>query len=234
MKYSLLVSLIVFGIGLGTSIESYSEDSHSHGKSSKKDEHKKHDDHDEKESSHKDEHKKHDDHDEKESSHKDEHKKHDDHDDGDKAHSESEDGHNEEGHGKHAENEGQDEHENTGVGPDKAIREFNESSESFKLSPETISLIGIKESTIRSEDSPNTFRVPRQSVVEYQDKTGVFVLTNGWYKLVEIEILRKNQKSAIVRSAKLSGSDLVSVSGLGTLRSAFLQVTGQGGKGHAH
>ncbi len=143
---------------------------------------------------------------------------------------------NEEGHGHDEEKEGDDDghsESNSSVGPDKAIIESRNEGQSFKLSKESEQFIGVQTAKINSSDNVN-FQIQKNSLVEYQDKHGVFVKRNGWFELIPVTIKKRLPQSVLIVSHKIKSNDLIVVRGKGMLRAAHLQLTGQGGEGHAH
>lgn len=143
--------------------------------------------------------------------------------------------HAEEGeHGDHAEEGGHDDHGGgSGIGPGKAILEVADEGNKFKLSKESESFLKIKTSTIEALGD-DSFRIPKQSVVSYQNSKGVYLKSGDWFEIRSIKVLSTQGENAVVTGKNMNSSSMVASAGLGFLRAAHLQASGQGGKGHAH
>lgn len=245
-----LLSAILFLGSVSLNI-SYAEDGHNHGKDTheghdhsegdshnkaKKKKYKKHEGHGEKEK-----HKEHDDHDghddHKDSKDKKGKESHDDH-----SHGKNEsDAHDEAGHteehnhaeGGHSNEEGHDEH-GSSFGKDKAIIAVEDEGGRFQLNPESIERIGIKFSNIQKNEKKNIYSIPKKSLVEFQDKVGVYVVRNNWIQLVSVKILTTKDDLMNISSEEILSNDQIVTSETGMVRIAHLQASGQGGKGHAH
>lgn len=179
---------------------------------------------------------KHDDHDANEKEHKEEghdHKEGDEHG--------KEEGKDEHGHG-HSEEKGGDGHgheeESSKFGPGKAILAVQDEGKKFKLSPESTSFLKIGfekiKRTSEKKNTPPAFEIPLTALVSFQAKMGIFVLEDGWIELVELKILSRTDKSAVIESKSLHEGDEIAVQGVPFLRVAHLEASGQGGEGHAH
>lgn len=201
--------------------EEYSHDhsGHEHKKKSKKKKgKKKHKGH-----RHKQEHQDDDDHDHQ---HGDE-DNHSDHSDGEKEH----EGH--AGHGDH-DDSGHGEHGEESFGEGKAITEVKNEGESFKLALEAQPLLGLGFGVIEKSAGRGVFMVPTKSLIFFNDEKGIFVKVGEWFKLIDVELVKKGSNWSQVKSNDLSVGQKIVVEGTGLLRVAHLQASGQGGKGHAH
>lgn len=139
-------------------------------------------------------------------------------------------------HGEH-EDEHSDEHDEIDgekFGPDKAILEVKNQGQLFKLSITAEQVMEIKSLAVVATEKDGYFKVPQSSIVEYQDKVGVYRQQKQWYELLNVTITQANNNEVLIFSEALKTSDQVVVSGLGLLRVAHLEASGQGGKGHAH
>ena len=147
------------------------------------------------------------------------------------------DGHEEESdaHGHHDEGEGDHgEHESSKFGPGKAILEVKNEGKNFKLSSDSEKVIGIKFKSPISANKKHQFRVPSGSIVEYQENIGIFRKRGDWYELIEADVVETIKNESLIYSKKLDINDKVIFAGVGLLRVAHLEASGQGGKGHAH
>ncbi len=189
------IILTVFILGsLGMGSALFAEDDH-HDHDSKKEE--SHDDHkeDQKDNHDTDKH----DHDEKNEKH-DDHEKHDEH-----AEDKSEGGH------------GDEEESTGGVGPNNAVTAADE-HDGIKLSEKAIQTIGLKTEIWNGES------VSGQTIVYHQDKTSVYRLKDGWYKLVPVTIISKADNLVHITATELVSGDLIATSGVALLRVAELDA----------
>ncbi len=146
----------------------------------------------------------------------------------------SNDGDVHEGHADHNEHSDHDDHGDEGFGEGKAIVDVKNEGESFKLADEAISLLGLEYGTIKKSVNKNVFIVPTKAIIYFKDEKGIFVKNSGWFKLVDVKLIKRNSNWSQVKSNSLSLREKIVVSGTGLLRVAHLQASGQGGQGHAH
>lgn len=158
----------------------------------------------------------------------------------------------EEGHNHGHEHKGEkskghdhdDEHEKDGdshghhdevekFGEGKAITAVVNEGESFSLSPKAEQTLGITYGTVKSV-GVGLFQVPIQSLVEYQEKIGIYVKRNKWLTLVSVSIKRKDSDHYFVSSQSLTDNETIVIQKTGLVRVAHLEASGQGGQGHAH
>jgi len=140
-------------------------------------------------------------------------------------------GHDHEKHDEHAEDKSEsghgDEEESTGgVGPNNAVTAADE-HDGIKLSEKAIQTIGLK------TESWNGKSVSGQTIVYHQDKTSVYRLKDGWYKLVPVTIISKTDNLVHITATELVSGDLIATSGVGLLRVADLDAF-SGEVGHSH
>lgn len=215
-RLSLKVSLILFTLLFIFSQSALFAEDHDHDE---KHDHKQHSDKNSHDSDHKENH----------------HKTHkDNHDEDNHEHDEHSDGHSKDSHDTHGEGEGHDEHESSKFGPGKAILEVKNEGQNFKLAMAAEQVMGIKSQLPVLTEEPHHFKVPRNSIVEYQEKIGLFRKRDGWYELIDARIIKTVNGESLVYSENLSVHDQIIYSGVGLLRVAHLEASGQGGKGHAH
>ena len=137
-----------------------------------------------------------------------------------------------EGEAEHGEEEkGGEESQSPGVGPGKAILEANH-EKGFRLSEGAFKTIGVKTAAIQAGTGSAT--VPRAALVFFQGEVGVYRVTDGWYKLIEVQIASRNKETAVVRSNELKSGDQVAITGVGLLRVADLDASGGNEEGHGH
>ncbi len=70
--------------------------------------------------------------------------------------------------------------------------------------------------------------IPLDSIVNFQDQIGVYRLRDGWFKLINIEILNKDNRQATVRTNELKGGDDLVIHGADLLRVAEMDAFGSG------
>jgi|TARA_B100000749_G_scaffold280077_2_gene274683 hypothetical protein len=144
-------------------------------------------------------------------------------------HAHSEEG----GHDDHGDEGGHDEHGASGIGPGKAIIEVANEGNRFKLSNESEDFLNIETTNIEPLGG-GQYRIPKSIIVTYQDSKGIYIKSNGWFEIRNIKVLSTVNGHSIVSGNGIEANTLAASTGLGFLRAAHLQATGQGGKGHAH
>jgi len=154
--------------------------------------------------------------------------KHDDH-EGEEKH---DDHAGEDKHDDHEGEDGHDEHGGSKFGPGKAITEVREKDQAFQLSKKATALLRIKTKNIRF--SKGQARLPEKSLVEFQQHTAFYRFREGWYELVEVKLLARKGRYVFVEAQGLKNRQKIVVSGVPLLHVAYLEASGQGGKGHAH
>ncbi len=149
-------------------------------------------------------------------------------------------GHGDEGHSDHGEEKDGHGHEeeSSKFGPGKAILGVKNEGQKFQLSPDSIQFLKIGFSKITRLPAPGvasqSFSIPSEALVSFQNKKGVFILEDGWIELVEVNVLRKDGSQTFVESKAIHNGDEVATKGVPFLRVAHLEASGQGGEGHAH
>jgi len=154
--------------------------------------------------------------------------------------------HDEEGHddhekhkeGNHEDHDEEDEesHEDHGrvfFGEGKAMVEVKEEGKHFRLSKGAINTIKLQSIKLDSP-SKGIFEVPASSIVDFQDKIGIYKQNGDWFELVEVSLIQRDKHSAQINSNGISVSDYIVNRGAALLRIAHLQASGPGGQGHAH
>lgn len=102
------------------------------------------------------------------------------------------------------------------------------------LSKKAEEVMGILTTRVRKIAGENHFWIPIASLVEYQEHLGVYRKTKGWYELLRVKSIRRDGQQLLIGAKKLRAKDQVASAGVGLLRVAHLQASGQGGHGHAH
>ncbi len=148
-------------------------------------------------------------------------------------HGEQEHAHNEEGEERgdeHVHEEHEEEECGGRVGPTKAIVEASKKT-GIKLSEKAIKALDITTEPINSQ---NTHKLPLKSLVHFQEEVGVYRQREGWFKLIEVEVLSKNSTEVTVKTQNIKPGDDVAVTGVALLRVAELEAWGGSGDGHGH
>jgi hypothetical protein len=103
----------------------------------------------------------------------------------------------------------------------------------FEISPELgmrlteKALKNIEVKTLKLATLSN-YSVPPGSIVHFQDQTGVYRLREGWFKLVKVRIIKKNDREAFIDSSELKAQDELVVFGADLLRVAEMDAFGSG------
>lgn len=132
-----------------------------------------------------------------------------------------------EGHDKESPQGEHHEEANSGVGPDKGITEKNE-KDGFKLSPEAMKTIAFQTINYQSE----TFEIAKKALVQTKDDKSIFRLRDGWLKRIDVQVLRKNQDSVLIKVSEFKVGDKIVVSEVGYLR--MVEVFTEEGAEHSH
>ena len=119
-----------------------------------------------------------------------------------------------------------EEGEENSFGKGKAIVEVKDEGKEFKLSAESIKLLEIKYVPVQSKLNEKTLTISQSSLVTYQDKMGIYLFSNGWFKLSEIKIIKRENNKLLVKVMRISTKDNLVVSSVGLLRVAHLQALG--------
>lgn len=127
-------------------------------------------------------------------------------------------------------------HEHEGVskfGAGKAIEAIQDEGEAFKLAPRAVKTMGIEVQLLQMS-SGDTIQIPSSALVFFQDEVGVYVLRDGWFRMVELNLIRRDGPVASIKTKDLKQGDQLVTSGVASLRIAHLEASGQGGQGHVH
>ena len=151
-------------------------------------------------------------------------------------HDHDHDHHEEEHHDEHEDHDDHDDHDDhgaSGVGEGKAILEVQEEGKRFKLSKNSKEFLKISTVPIEALGG-RQYRVPSSALVSYQKHRGIYVFSNEWFEIKEVKVISSDSESAFVAAGEIKAGSQVAITGLGFLRAAHLQASGQGGQGHAH
>lgn len=138
--------------------------------------------------------------------------------------------------------EGSKEHEADGHGHDedgksgekKAVTKADE-QKGIQLAHHVGKLLRIKTNPIRAYASGKyTFRVPKTSLVYFEDKTGVYYKRNNWYNLEHVKSYGRKGNTILISTRHLLKTDQLVTIGVPLLRLAHLEAFGASGEGHGH
>ncbi len=146
----------------------------------------------------------------------------DDHDE--KAHSHEE---SEENHG----DEKEEEAAVSNVGEDKGVLEASK-AKGFKLTVEANKHLGIKTAPLQKEG--NTFLVPKSAIAAVKRERFIYTFNGGFYKPVEVSIVRSSGANAFVKSEHDEITGLIAVQGVHFLRNIEVDVFSGEEGGHHH
>lgn len=108
----------------------------------------------------------------------------------------------------------------SGVGPGKAIVEANK-KDGLRFSEIALKNLEVITSPI-SASAP--LKLPLTSLIYSQSEVGVYRLRSGWFKYIEVKIISKIAKEAIVQSSELVSKDQIAIQGGDLLKLADLNV----------
>lgn len=101
----------------------------------------------------------------------------------------------------------------------------------FKLSPEAIKQFAF---TYKKVEKNGTITLSKESVAFVLDETQVYLLINGFYKVVDVQIVSKSKNEITVKSEELkTGTDVVT-SGVTFLRVITMDLNAGEESGHGH
>ena len=126
-----------------------------------------------------------------------------------------------------------DDHEGSSFGEGMAIIDVHDNGHRFKLSDKAIASLKLKHEAISSLDK-GTYKISKNTLVSFGEEFGVFVVRDGWFELIEVEIKSRKKDFISISSKNLNKSDQIVVSGVPLLRVAQLEASGEGGEGHGH
>ncbi len=141
----------------------------------------------------------------------------------------------EEGGHDHGDEHGDE--KNDRFGPGKAILAASK-KQGIQLSDVAITTLGVTTAKIDKLTPAGFLQVPLSAAVFYQDEVGVYRFKDGWFKLIEVDVVSKTKNHVIVKNKPkhlgLSSGDRFATSGVPLLRAAELEAWGGSGDGHGH
>lgn len=196
---------------------------HDHGKIEEKHDHDdhekiegKHDDH-----NHGQKEEKHDDHD-----HGKENDKHDDHGHGTEEGKHDDHGHDDHGHG---DEEGHAHGSSKAVGEGKAIKELDE-EKGISFSKEAMANLKIELKTLTKD----SITIPKVSLVYSRVQKAIYVLRDGYFKMVEVSVLKSNKKSYFIKIKNFEKGDKIVMSDVNLIRVSDIYAKDKSEYGHSH
>lgn len=130
---------------------------------------------------------------------------------------------------KHDEKGAKEEAANPNVGAGKAVEAIDH-DKGMKLSAKAAATLGVKTAPVAGSDP---YRVQAASLVFFQDEVGVYRLRDGWLKLIEVQVVEKSKKDAVVRTREMKRGDQIVVAGTALIRVTELDLS-SGDVGHGH
>jgi len=112
-----------------------------------------------------------------------------------------------------------------------AFAEAREGKAVFEISPETgmkMNEVALKniEVQIRKSAGGEQQLLPKSALVFYQDKIGIYRLRDGWFKLVEVKVIRRDEKTATIQLKDSNSNDQIVISGGALMRVAEMDAFG--------
>lgn len=144
-------------------------------------------------------------------------------------HGEHDDHEKEEKHKDHNDQDNHDHGSSKAIGKGKAIEEVKE-QDGFKLSDEALKSLNVKLESINSSE----FKISKQSLVTSKNQKGIYRYRDGFFKFLEIKILKEESGDYLVKCNDLKFGDQIVVSGVGLLRVADVYSTDKSEYGHGH
>jgi hypothetical protein len=136
----------------------------------------------------------------------------------------------EHGHEHENKHESEERSEAKNIGPNKGITSFSE-EKGFTLSKEATKTFAIETMPITG---PNEWTLPKEALVFSGEKTSVYRVHEGYYKIIDVKVVKKQKSGEITfRSDHLLSGDMIVVKGSGFLRVAEIDAT-SGEVGHSH
>ncbi len=117
-----------------------------------------------------------------------------------------------------------------GVGADKGVIKADE-DEGFVLHPSAAENFAIKIMPLKI--GPN-WTVPRQALVYSGLEIQVFRQRDGYWKTVDVKIVRKTAANVDISSSELKAGDQLAIDGIGFLKIIEQSVFGPASEGHGH
>lgn len=99
-------------------------------------------------------------------------------------------------------------------GPGKAIEAFDK-EQGFKLSSKAASAMAV---AFRRLDQAAPWRVPKESIIQLKQSTGIYRKYDGWISMVLVKVVKREGDVFLIRSEDLEVGDEVAISGATFLR----------------
>jgi hypothetical protein len=142
--------------------------------------------------------------------------------------------HRDQEHQNHHDHAEQDEKENTplpsNVGKGKAIQAAS-LAKGLRLSERAKQTLGLK---FRSIETKSPFRVDSKAIVYHEADVGIYRMRDGWIKLIDVHIIKKNQDGTIFDTRELVLGDQIVTDGVPLLRVAELNAWSEPGESEEH
>ncbi len=123
-------------------------------------------------------------------------------------------------------------------GPGKAILAVRDEGKAFQLSDESIKFLKIEFSVPQfasdTKGAKPQIQIPRSALVSFQENSGIYILDGKWIQLIPVKVMKRINGHVLVQVEGLDSDALIATKGVPFIRTAHLEVSGQGGEGHAH
>lgn len=116
------------------------------------------------------------------------------------------------------------------IGPDKGVLKADE-HEGFVLRPSAEKNFAIRKVQLKSGPQ---WTIPSASLVYSGLETQVFRQRGGYWKTIDVEIIRKTGSAFEIRSKELNSGDFLAVAGTGFLKIVEQSVFGPAAEAHDH
>lgn len=127
---------------------------------------------------------------------------------------------------EHADHDGED---GKAVGAGKAITEIDD-KKGFKLSPEAMRTLDVGFQIV----SGSEFTIATESLVSFKKVNGVYRYRNGYFKLVDVTILKTIKDGYQVKAPLVENGDQILNKAVGLVRIADVYSTDTSEYGHGH
>jgi hypothetical protein len=106
--------------------------------------------------------------------------------------------------------------------PGKAVYETS-SELGMKLNEKALKNIEVRTKKI---DRITLLSIPIEGLVFFQNHIGVYRLRDGWFKLIKVQVMKKNDSEATIQTSELRSGDEIAIHGADLLRVAELDAFG--------
>lgn len=148
---------------------------------------------------------------------------------GNDGHKDDEDDHEKSKKTAHSNDKTNEAGENKNVGPNKGITSFDEEN-GFALSDESKKTFSLQTQDLTGS-SP--WSLPQSALLFTGEEKSVYRLRDGFFKRIDVEVIKKDKDRMIVKSEDLKKGDAVVIKGVGFIRIAEVDATSEESS-HSH